>query len=176
MRIAPALAFALVLSGCGSKKPTPTPMPTPAEMPPPADGAATPTEAAPPAEPAKPGSDILAASALAEQYEVGKEVYKKACASCHGDNGEGNPKNPALVGEGALPEKATFPKAKLRKGVTFTTAKDVFDFIKKNMPLDKKGSLSDDEYYAVLAWDLNENKIALDAKLTAANVASIKLR
>jgi len=168
-----ALALALALSGCGSKKPSQTPMPSPAEMPPPAE-TATPTETAPPAE--KPGSDVLAASALAEQYEVGKEVYAKACASCHGANGEGNAKNPALVGDGALPEKATFPKAKLRKGVAFTTAKDVFDFIKKNMPLDKKGSLSDDEYLAVLAWDLNENKIALDAKLTPANLASIKLR
>ena len=147
-------------------------MPSPAEMPPPA---AAPAEAAPPAE-SKPGSDVLAASALAEQYEVGKEVYAKACASCHGDKGEGNAKNPALVGDGALPEKVTFPKAKLRKGVTFQTAKDVFDFIKKNMPLDKKGSLSDDEYLAVLAWDLNENKVPLEAKLTAANLASIKLR
>jgi cytochrome c len=171
MRLAPALALALTLAACGGSKPTPAPAPTPAPVEP-----ATPTEsAAPPAESA-PGSDVLAASALAEQYEVGKEVYVKACASCHGDHGEGNPKNPALVGDGALPEKATFPKAKLRKTVTFSTAQDVFDFIKKNMPLDKKGSLSDDEYLAVLAWDLNENKVALDAKLTAANLASIKLR
>ncbi|MBL9016198.1 MAG: cytochrome c [Myxococcales bacterium] len=167
---APALVLALALVACGSKKPTPTPMPTPAEMPPPV-AAGT----APPAE-ERPGSDVLAASALAEQYEVGKEVYAKACASCHGDKGEGNPKNPAVVGDGALPENVTFPKAKLRKGVTFQTAKDVFDFIKKNMPLDKKGSLSDDEYLAVLAWDLNENKVVLDAKLTAANLATIKLR
>lgn len=169
MRLAPALALALVLTGCGGSKPKPAPAPTPA----PAE-TATPTEPAAPAE--KPGSDVLAASALAEQYEVGKEVYAKACASCHGDHGEGNPKNPAVIGDGALPEKATFPKAKLRKAVAFTTAKDVFDFIKKNMPLDKKGSLSDDEYLAVLAWDLNENKVALDAKLTAANLPTIKLR
>ena len=169
--LAPPLAPALaLLLACGGSKPKPAPAPTPAPT-----ETATPTEAAPPAEPAKPGSDVLAASALAEQYETGKEVYKKACASCHGDNGEGNPKNPALVGDGFLPEKATFPKAKLRKTVAFKTAKDVFDFIKKNMPLDKKGSLSDDEYLAVLAWDLNENKVAMDAKLTTANIASIKL-
>jgi cytochrome c len=170
MRLARHLALALALSACGGSKPKPAPAPTPAPT-----ETATPTETAPPADP-KPGSDVLAASALAEQYEVGKEVYAKACASCHGDHGEGNPKNPAVIGDGFLPEKATFPKAKLRKTVTFTTAKDVFDFIKKNMPLDKKGSLSDDEYLAVLAWDLNENKIALDAKLTTANLATIKLR
>lgn len=167
-----SLMLALALSACGGSKPkpAPTPAPTPASTEPP-----TPTEKAVPAD-TKPGSDVLAASALAEQYEVGKEVYTKACASCHGDHGEGNPKNPAIIGDGALPEKATFPKAKLRKTVAFKTAKDVFDFIKKNMPLDKKGSLTDDQYLAVLAWDLNENKVALDAKLTAANVAAIKLR
>lgn len=171
MRNVPALLLALSFIACGGStpKPAPTPAPAPAET-------ATPTESAPPPAEATPGSDVLAASALAEQYEVGKEVYAKACASCHGDHGEGNPKNPAVVGDGALPEKATFPKAKLRKTVTFSTAKDVFDFLKKNMPLDKKGSLSDDEYLAVLAWDLNENKVALDAKLTAANLAAIKLR
>jgi hypothetical protein len=60
--------------------------------------------------------------------------------------------------------------------VTFTTAKDVFDFIKAKMPLDKPGSLSDDEYLAVLAWDLNENKIAMDKKLVVDDLAAIKLR
>lgn len=164
-----ALAFSvLALAACGGK-PEPAPVAPPVAAPAPAPAPA------PPAEPT-PGDDILAASKLAEQYEVGKEVYAKACASCHGDHGEGNPKNPAVIGDGFFPEKATFKGAKLRKTVAFITAKDVFDFIKQNMPLKKPGTLSDDEYLAVLAWMLNENKVALDKPVAADNLAAIKLR
>src|SRR5436190_10540838 len=66
-----------------------------------------------------PDNEALAQAALAEQYDAGKKVYAaKDCDSCHGDNGEGNPKNPAVIGAKAYPEKAP-ATAKLRKGVTF---------------------------------------------------------
>ncbi|MBL0218993.1 MAG: cytochrome c [Myxococcales bacterium] len=164
--VAPLFA---VLVACGGSKPKAKPPADPAPT-------AAPAEPAKPAEPPKPTDEMLAASALAEQYATGKEVYAKACASCHGDNGEGNPKNPPLVGDKALPEKATFAKAKLRKKVAFKTAGDVFAFVKAKMPIDKPASLSDDEYLAAVAWFLNENKVALDKKLDAENAATIKLR
>lgn len=159
----------VLAAACGGKsKPAPVaPEPAPAVKA---------EEPAPPPEPPKPSEAELQAAALAEQYGVGKEVYTKACASCHGDAGEGNPKNPPLVGEKALPEKATFAKAKLRKKVAFKTAQDVFAFVKAKMPIDKPGTLSDDEYLAVEAWVLNENKIALDKKLEAGSLETIKLR
>lgn len=161
------LVTVLFAAACGGKsKPAPVaPEPKPVVA-----------EPAPPPEPPKPNEAELSAAALAEQYGVGKEVYTKACASCHGDAGEGNPKNPPVIGEKALPEKATFAKAKLRKKVTFKTAKDVFDFIKAKMPIDKPGTLSDDEYLAVEAWFLNENKVALDKKLEVGNLEAVKLR
>ncbi len=145
-------------SACGGGKAKPAPVAK-------TEPVAAPVELAPPVE-AKPTDEVLAASALAEQYATGKEVYTKACASCHGDNGEGNPKNPALIGPKALPEKTTFAKSKIRKKVAFKTAKDVLDFIKAKMPIDKPGTLSEDQYLAVEAWFLNENKVALDKKLT----------
>lgn len=162
------LVCVFLASACGGKaKPAPVkPEPAPVVK----------SEPAPPPEPAKPSDADMAAAALAEQYGTGKEIYAKACASCHGDNGEGNPKNPPLVGAKALPEKATFAKAKLRKKVAFKTAKDVFTFIKAKMPIDKPGTLADDEYLAVEAWFLNENKVALDKKLDVANLEAVKLR
>lgn len=159
-----------LLIACGGKSPAPAASP-------PAPPEAT-EPAAAPSEPAPP-SDVeatIAASALAEQYEVGKTIYvDKKCASCHEDNGAGNPKNPAVIGEGALPAKAP-AKAKLRKGIVFTTAKDVLDFVKAKMPLKQPATLTDDEASAVVAWMLDSNKIALTKKLDVANAASVKLR
>jgi cytochrome c len=170
------------LAACGGSKPAPAPMPEPTPV---ADPAPTPTEPPPaetPVEPAAPNpDDVLAASALAEQYEVGKGVYTaKKCNTCHEDSGAGNPKNPAVIGDGALPKDP--PKtAKLRKGVTFTTAQDVFAFVKAKMPMGKGGAapkppLTDDEAYAVTAWMLDANKVALTKKLDASNAATVVLR
>ncbi len=176
------LLLLVVAAACGGgSKSTPAPV----EPAPPAAPAepATPTEpAAPvaPAEPAKPDNSVLEASALAEQYAAGKAVYtEKKCNTCHEDSGAGNPKNPPVIGEKALPKDA--PKtSKMRKGVTFSTAADVVGFVKKNMPIVKKGSpkveLTDDEAHAVVAWILDANQFALDKKLDASNAQSVVLR
>jgi cytochrome c len=173
----------LVVTACGGgSKSTPPPAePTPAPSEPaPAAEAPPPVETAPAESKPSPNDDVLAASALAEQYEAGKAVYTgKKCNTCHEDSGAGNAKSPAVVGEKALPKDP--PKtAKLRKGVTFTTAEDVAGFVKKNMPIVKKGTpkvqLTDEETYAVVAWMLNESKVNLTKKLDASNAASVTLR
>jgi cytochrome c len=174
-----------LLAACGgSKKSEPAKPEAEARTAP--EESATPTEGEKPAEKAekpaeapaesKPDSGALAAAALTEQYELGKKVYaEKGCAKCHGEDGAGNPKNPPVIGEKALPEKA--PKtAKLRKGVAFKTAKDVMGFVKAKMPLKSPGTLSDDEAAAVTAWMLSESKVKVDEKLTADNADSVKLR
>lgn len=171
-----------LLTACGGSKPAPAPAPAPDPAPTAAaDPAPTPTEAAPaeskPAPP--PSDDVLAASALAEQYEAGKGVYTaKKCNTCHEDSGAGNAKNPPVIGEKALPKDAA-KTAKLRKGVTFATAADVVGFVKKNMPIVKKGTpkveLTDDEAHAVVAWMLSESKVNLTKKLDASNAASVNV-
>ncbi|MFN0248719.1 MAG: c-type cytochrome [Kofleriaceae bacterium] len=175
------LLIALV-AACGGSKPAPAPMPEPTPV---ADPAPTPTEPAPaetpPAKPAPSQEDVLAASALAEQYEVGKAVYAaKKCNTCHEDSGAGNAKSPAVIGDAALPKDPS-KTSKLRKGVTFTTAQDVFAFVKAKMPMGKGGAapkppLTDDEAYAVTAWMLDANKIALTKKLDAPSAATVVLR
>ncbi|HEY4179784.1 MAG TPA: c-type cytochrome [Kofleriaceae bacterium] len=149
-----------LLAACGSSTPAPaTPTPTPI----------APDAAPPPAPDAAPDetASLLAQSALSEQYLAGAAVYTKyACDTCHESHGEGNPKNPALIGAAALPEKA--PKiSKLRKKLTFTTAADVVAFVRKNMPIDKPGSIAESDAYAVVAWMLDESKVTLAAPLDA---------
>jgi mono/diheme cytochrome c family protein len=171
----------VLLAACGGKQPTPAQPTTeeaptaPAETATATEAAAT-TESAQPAEPAKPDDSVLAQAALAEQYAAGKKIYtEKKCATCHGDSGAGNPKNPPVIGEKAFPEAA--PKtAKLRKGVAFKTAKDVMDFVKAKMPIKAPNTLTDDEAAAVTAWMLSESKVNIEKKLDASNAAAISLR
>jgi mono/diheme cytochrome c family protein len=126
-------------------------------------------------KPAGPDPAVAAAQkAVDDQVAMGKQLYADKCASCHGDAGEGGGKTPAVVGKEALPLEA--PKgAKKRKGVKFQTAMDVLEWTKKNMPMKKPGSLTDDEYAAILAFDLSANGVKLEKKVDFANAAEIKL-
>lgn len=166
-----ASLVAVLGTACGGKsKPAPTPEPKPVV-------AEEPKEAEPPAGPSEEELDKIAAqTALTEQYESGKKIYaEKGCASCHGDNGEGNPKNPPLIGEKALPEKA--PKtSRIRKKVTFKTAADVMGFVQEKMPLKKPGSLSEEQAADVTAWILSENKAPIEKKLDSENAAAVPVR
>jgi mono/diheme cytochrome c family protein len=111
--------------------------------------------------------------AAAAQAERGGKLYGKHCASCHGDAGQGTKKGPPVVGKDALP-KDPRPTQKLRK-TQFRTAKDVADFVVANMPGDKPGSLQADEYFAILAFDLKANGVALTQPVDAAVAAGIVL-
>jgi mono/diheme cytochrome c family protein len=124
-----------------------------------------------------PKPEVAAADtkAVDDQVAKGKQLYADKCASCHGDSGEGGGKTPAVVGKDALPLEA--PKvAKKRKGVKFETAKDVLDWTKKNMPLKKPGSLTDEEYAAIMAFDLSANGVKVTKPVDFTNAAEIKLR
>ncbi len=170
------LVFVIAVAACGggtAAKPTAPPPAAPEPAPEPT--ARAPELAAKPAE-SSDAAAIAAQAELAEQYDLGKKIYvDKKCASCHGDQGEGNPKNPAVIGPNAFSEKAP-AKAKLRKGVTFATAKDVLDFVKAKMPLKKPGTLSDKDAAAVTSWMLSESKVNIEKPLDASNAATVKLR
>ena len=64
--------------------------------------------------------------------------------------------------------------AKLRKS-QFVTVADVAEFVVQNMPGDAPGSLSEEDYFAVLAFDLQANGIDLDKKLDGALAASLTI-
>jgi mono/diheme cytochrome c family protein len=155
----PALLF--VLAACGGSS-----APEPVEPTPPA---AEPEEAAPPAE---EESAAPATATVDEQAARGAELYGQHCAKCHGDAGQGGGKAPALVGKEALPLD---PRKGSKRDVQFKTAADVFTWVKANMPPTAPGSLPDEDYVAILAFDLKANGVALEKPLDGAQAAELQL-
>jgi len=86
----------------------------------------------------------------------GKEIYRTQCASCHGDNGEGRPEFPALVGGRDTLASAT---PVLTVGSYWPYSTTIFDYVRRAMPYATPGSLSNSEVYAVTAWLLHANGI-----------------
>lgn len=78
-----------------------------------------------------------------EQVAWGQTVYQERCAHCHGEQGEGNVGRP-LIG----------PNAGLGG---YETARGLFDYVRKVMPADAPGRLTESEYWAVLAYLLEQN-------------------
>ena len=123
---------------------------------------------------AKSGRDAAppAPANFSAQVARGSEVYTARCAKCHGKGGEGSAGAPAVVGPTALPLDPP-SAAKLRKS-RFVTVADVADFVVENMPPGAPGTLSEEDYYSVLAFDLKANGIDLaDKKLDGALAASL---
>lgn len=109
------------------------------------------------------GAGNVATSDAKSQAAQGATVYADHCAACHGDSGQGTPGGaPPVAGKDALPLDPP-ASAKYRKA-TFHTARDVYDFVKANMPAKAPGTLSQDQYLAIVAFDLMANGVDLAGK------------
>ena len=93
--------------------------------------------------------------------ERGGPLYVQYCAKCHGNAGQGSDKAPPVVGQSALPLDPP-AAAKYRKG-QFHTARDVFDFVKANMP-PVGDKLAEGQYLDIVAFDLKANGVDLTGK------------
>ncbi len=97
-------------------------------------------------------------------YAKGKQVYETTCAACHGAD---------LMGVARLPDMPAGAALRLIGGRgTLTSQKPIvtvesywpyattlFDYVRRAMPFQAPGSLSNDEVYAVSAYILGEAKI-----------------
>ena len=81
----------------------------------------------------------------ATAVEIGWAVYGRSCAGCHGTRGSGVPA-PALVGS----------KADLAR---FGSAEALLDFVQQEMPVNRPGELTAEEYQQLLVLLLLENGI-----------------
>lgn len=109
-----------------------------------------------------------------QQVAEGQKLYAENCASCHGASGEGG-KAPRVVGvaQGALPLEPP-STSKYRKS-QFHTAADVASFVVQTMP-PKGPKLAEDQYWAILAFDLEANGVDLGSKhLDATTAPSVVL-
>lgn len=103
----------------------------------------------------------------------GEEIYANACASCHGDFGEGVDRWPVLAGgDGSLnthdPEKTT--------GSYWPYASTIYDYVYRAMPFGAAQSLTYDETYQIVAYLLYMNEIIEDDfVLSDKNIGKIKM-
>jgi S-disulfanyl-L-cysteine oxidoreductase SoxD len=124
--------------------------------------------------PSTPAAAAGKTDTFAAQVDHGQKLYGEKCASCHGAGGEGG-KAPRVVGidKGALPLDPP-AGAKYRK-TQFKTAADVADFVVKNMPPGGDSSLKEEDYWAILAFDLHANGVDLPHKLDAPSAKDVVL-
>ena len=80
-----------------------------------------------------------------DQASRGESVYKETCVSCHGQDLGGNSNSPGLVGMGFM---------FLWEGKTLG---EFFEKIRSDMPTDRPGQLTQQNYLDVLAYILLQN-------------------
>jgi S-disulfanyl-L-cysteine oxidoreductase SoxD len=110
----------------------------------------------------------------------GQVIYAQQCASCHGERGEGKPPlYPRLVGRDSIAEGFRFAQdERLPKtiGNYWPFATTVFDYVRRAMPLNAPGSLTNDQVYAVTAYLLSANQIIPAATtLDSARLVAVRM-
>ncbi len=89
--------------------------------------------------------------------EEGEAVYRAKCAACHGMNGDEGPYDVLISSE------------KKSIGTYWPYATTLFDYIRRTMPFNMPGTLTDEEVYQLTAYLLSANGIidsneVMDAK------------
>lgn len=110
----------------------------------------------------------------------GQTLFASKCATCHGETGQGKPPAyPALVGRDPRAERFGFgddPTIKRTIGDYWPYATTVFDYVRRAMPQNAPGSLTNDEVYAITAYLLAANHvISGSATLDSASLVAVTM-
>jgi mono/diheme cytochrome c family protein len=109
------------------------------------------------------------------QIRRGEKIFGGACAGCHGALGQGGTKGPAVTGMRALPLDPP-PRARHRR-MRFVTARDVYDFLRSNMPPNDPSSLSEQDRVAVVTYQLSTGPTDIGPRpLTLDSLSILTLR
>ncbi|TDJ45788.1 MAG: cytochrome c [Gammaproteobacteria bacterium] len=103
---------------------------------------------------------------------TGRDIYNQNCLACHGENGTGGVNDVLSGGHGSL----AGPKPLKTVGSYWPYATTIFDYLRRAMPFQMPGSLSNDDIYAVTAYLLFVNDIiAEDAEINAESLPLVKM-
>ena len=91
--------------------------------------------------PAPAGARLQKWAAFSADTAAGARVYSAACATCHGADGQGTAGAPPVWG----PESYNL-------GAGMARVRSAADFISRNMPFDRPGTLTDQEAFDVAAY------------------------
>lgn len=102
----------------------------------------------------------------------GRAVYDAKCSNCHGPEGRGETAEELSGNETPL----TDPDTSQTIGSYWPYATTLFDYTRRAMPMDKPGSLTPDEVYAVSAYLLQINGVIGQAdEMNATTLARIRM-
>lgn len=120
-----------------------------------------------------PGAgDLPAGSGTVAQ---GQALYEERCSYCHGENLEGIPETGGSRLIGGRDSLVTDAPVKTVESY-WPHAETLFDYIKRAMPFDQPGSLTDDEVYAISAFILNRGGILPEESvLDATSLAEVEM-
>ena len=102
----------------------------------------------------------------------GAAVYATYCVACHGENGTDGVNDKLAGGHGSL--TSTQPQRTV--GSYWPYATTLFDYIRRAMPYQAPGSLSNDDVYALTAYVLHLNEIIGEAEqMNARTLPSVSM-
>lgn len=104
--------------------------------------------------------------------QSGEEVYRQNCLACHGEGGKEGLNDRLVGGHGSL----LTDKPVRTVGSFWPYATTLFDYVRRAMPYQTPGSLTNDELYEVTAYILFLNGvIAEDADMNADTLPGVQM-
>lgn len=110
-------------------------------------------------------------------YAQGEKIYQAKCMACHGDKLQGSPLGDRLIGGRGTLVNNSPTKAPVKTVESYWPyATTLFDYVKRAMPFNAPGSLSNDEVYAVVAYVLGEaNIVAKSDVMDASSLPKVQM-
>ena len=102
----------------------------------------------------------------------GQRIFQLKCIACHGENGLGNTADQLAGTKTSLTSQ--YPEKTI--GSYWPYATTLFDFIRRSMPMDAPGSLTNNETYSLTAYLLYLNNLFdEDGRMTAKELVEVKM-
>lgn len=98
------------------------------------------------------------------EASTGALLYERTCQECHGENGQGTKRGPAILGKKRLTKR-------------FANAQRLFDYVAEKMPKDNPGSLDIAQYWNIVTFIVaTHRKTIPDGRLSESNAPDVKLK